>query len=292
MDLTGILQSAPQILRDTPFLINLFQLLLYAGLILTFGGFVMKAYRGYLSAPARVLMRVVFGFLALVTGLGITWLIPDFSDVMVYNVIQALFLNVIIGGAVATVVLFLALRMVSYHIYNIKGLEKEIDELEKLEEKARNVERKEKQKRWEGIHHPVRVGGLALLASFLVVGLIGFGGFPSPMEEMGITQKDLDMMADQIESMSDYLGGVEIGPEWIDECMGATSLMSMDSISRAQSYSNPEVRRMIEDHTGESVSEMYSVTSDMKMFVMSITDTKFCVSTTTTICACNSLSED
>jgi hypothetical protein len=288
MELSSLMQSAPQLFRDLPLLMNLAQLIFYAGLALTFGGIIMRAYSGYVPGPARFAGRLVFGFLAVITGIGISWVIPYFSSVPIYMAVQSL-LNVIPGGMIATAALYLALKMISYNIFNIPGTEKEIRKLEELKEKARKVERSERGKGRHGIRHPVRLAGLAAFAGFLAIGLMGFQGFPNTMAELGFSQDDFSRMADQIELLNEAYGDSigEITGDDMEECMGAVSLLrDQDAIAEAQPYSSPGVEMLVKGYTGEDIRQMYLVESEGKSYILSITTGQACLSTTSAICLC------
>ena len=294
MDISALIQSAPQVFRDLPFLINLAQLIFYAGLVLTFGGFIMKAYRGYLSVYLRIVGRLVFGFLALVCGMGISWVIPSLSQVPIYAVVQAVFLNVILGGVIASLAIYATLRMISYNVFNLPGIEKAIHNLAEMKDKARKVEKKEKAKHRHGIRHPVRLAGLAGFAAFLVIGLMGFQGFPNTMAELGFSQEDMERMADQMDYINreygDRIGEITIDSEMMEECMGAVSLLQdQEAMAAARPYSNPSAEGLIEEYTGEDVTEMYSIQAESGFYILSITQSQACLSTIRTVCVCESI---
>jgi hypothetical protein len=296
LDLLSLIQSAPQILKDLPFIINLVQLVFYASLVLTFGGFVMKAYKGYLSGPMKFLGRLIFGFLALICGMGISWMIPLLSNQFIYNIVQTLFLNIILGGIIATIAIFVTLRMISYHIFNIPGIEKSIKYLQEMKVKAGEVEKEEKAKNRTGIRHPVRIAGLAGLAVFLVIGLVGFQGFPNVLGELGLTQQDLDMMAEQIEFVNaeygDRIGEILGDSAKLQECSGAFELMQdQEKLSSMQTYTNPGVKQMVEDYTGEAVIEMFSIQAEPGFYVFSMTQNKACLSTLQVVCLCEDIND-
>lgn len=281
------MQSAPQLLRDLPLFINLAQLVFYTGLALTFGGIIMRGYKGYISGYLRFAGRLAFGFLAVITGIGISWVIPYLSGVPLYMALQA-FLNVIPGGIMATVVLYLALRMASYNIFNIPGMEKEMHRLEGLRDRARKVGKGEKASNKHGIRHPVRLAGLALFAVFLAIGLVGFRGLPDTMEELGLSQGDLNRMAGQIEALNEAYGDRIPGTAGeIDECMGAVSLLQNQSaIAAARPHTDPAVEAMVEDYTGEDVTGMYLIESEGESYILSVTAGKSCLSTSSAVCVC------
>jgi hypothetical protein len=292
MDLSAVVQSAPQLFRDLPLWINIAQLVFYTGLATTFGGIIMKAYRGHISGIPRFGGRLVFGFLAVVSGLGLSWIIPNFSDIYIYKVMQSLFLNVIPGTIVATVVLFFSLKMISYNIFNIRGIEKAIEKLEKERVQARKVESEERREHKQGIRHPVRIGGIVLFIVFITVSLAGFQGLPNPMEEMGFTQEELNSIADQLEDMDSAYGGVfgNMDSETMQECMNAASvLQDQSAISGAEPYSNRNIETLVEEYTGESMTGMYSIQSVEGFYVLSKTETKMCLSTTESLCLCQDL---
>jgi hypothetical protein len=296
LDLTSIIQSAPQVFRDLPFILNLVQLVFYASLVLTFGGFIMKAYKGFLSWPMRILGRLIFGVLALICGIGISWVIPPFSNQFIYNIVQTLFINIILGAAIASLVIFVNLRMISYHIFNLPGIEKSIKHLQEMKVKAGEVEKEEQAKNRIGIRHPVRIAGLVGFAVFLVFGLVGFQGFPNVLAELGLTQQDLDMMAEQVEFVNteygDRIGEILGDSSKLQECSGAVELMQdQETLSSMQTYTNPSVKQMVEDYTGETVTEMFSIQAEPGFYVFSMTQNKACLSTLSVVCVCEDIGD-
>jgi hypothetical protein len=267
------------------------QLVFYAGLAFTFGGFIMKAYSGFMSGKMRLVGKLVFGFLAVVSGVGISWMIPVFSEFYIYSVLQSLFINVMIGGIIATAMFFLALKLISYHVFNIQGIESEIDRLHRLKNKELEIERKERSGKRHSIRNPVRIAGLGALAGFLIIGLVGFTGFPNPMEELGFSQDDLEDMADQMESINENYGDriAEIleSTEKLGECMGAAELLQDQSVlSDAQPYTDLATKRMVEEYAGEFVTVMYQLRSVENVYILSITENQVCLSTPTVMCLC------
>lgn len=294
LDLQGLIQSAPQIFRDLPFILNLVQLVFYASLVLAFGGFIMKAYKGFLSGPMRVLGRLIFGFLALISGIGISWIIPPFSNMFIYNIVQTLFINIILGAAIASLIIFVTLRMISFHIFNIPGIEQGIKHLGEMKVKAGEAERDEQAKNRTGIRHPVRIAGLVGLAVFLVIGLLGFQGFPNVLAEFGLTQQDLDMMAEQVEFVNseygDRIGDILGDTGKLQECTGAANLLQdQEKLSSMQTYTNPTVKQLVEDYTGETVIEMFSIQAEPGFYVFSMTTNKGCLSTLSVVCLCEDI---
>jgi len=247
-----------------PLLMNTAQLIFYLGLAFMFGGIIMWAYKGHISGLMKFAGRLVFGFLAVLTGMGISWVIPYFSNISIYVIIQN-FLNVIPGGLIATIVLYATLKMVSYNIFNVPGIEKNIRHLEEMKKKAKGVESEEKARNRHGIRHPVRLAGLVGFAAFLAIGLAGFQGFPNVMEdifeEFGIGQ----------------LSG---------ECAGALSLYENRGSIAPQPYTNPNVEAMVEDYTGEDVTQTYSIETEDGFYISTFTQNKACLSTTNTVCMC------
>lgn len=287
MDLSILLEAAPQLFRDLPFIINLVQLIFYTGLILTFGGFVMRGYSGHISGTAKFIGKLVFGFLTVITGIGISWLIPNFVNIKIYEIFQTVFLNIILGGAIATVVMYISLKMISHNIFNVRGIERTIKRLQNLHKKAKEVEKKEKQSHRHGIRHPVRITGALLLISFLAIGIGGFRGFSNPIEELGFSQDDLETMAEQLDTINQEYGDRISEISDMTACMGAIDLLEdQEAFSNASTYNNPDAELMIENYTGESVTSMFSIQSSGGFFIFSLTDTRTCISTLDTVCIC------
>ncbi len=286
MDFSALLQSAPQLFRDMPLIINMVQLVFYAGFALTFGGYVMKGYRGFISGRMRLLGRLAFGTLAVMCGIGISWAFPFFSEAYIYQIMQTLFINVIIGGILATAVLFTAVRLASHNIFNVPGIDRAIENLKKLKKNAKEVEKSDMGKKRQGIRHPVRMAGVAVLAVFLVFSLAGFRGFPSPMEELGFSQGDLENMADQMDQISGEYGD-QLEGMLSPECMGAVDvLQDQASLEQARSYSSPTLEQAVREQTGEEVSSMIMLDSGEDTYVVSMTSNYVCISTLDSLCLC------
>ena len=284
------MQSLPFLLRNFSFFMNLSMVTLYALYVFWMGGYVMKGYAGFVKGPVRIVGRIAFGLLALVCGIGISSIIPPLSSDFFIGIIQDIFIDPIIGIVISTVILYVSLKMVSHDIYNIPGIERAIKRLESLKKKAADVEKKEKLHKKEGIRHPIRLGGVVLLAVFLIASLLLFQGFPNPMDgfgEFGFDQDDLDTIADQVGEAGDIVDELPDDPDVLEECMKATAILQdQATIAGAEPYRNTEIETLVEERTGENVAGMYTVSSDTDTFVLVVTATQTCLTTMTDICIC------
>jgi hypothetical protein len=296
VDITSLLQTLPDMVRTLPFYLNLFQLMFYATLTFTLGGLIIRAFGGYIPYFMKILGRLVFGFLALVTGLGIAWIIPSLSEIYIFQVMQELFLDVAIGAAISACILFVTLKMASYHLYNVAFIRRRIEDLRNLEEKALKIQQTERAKRKTGLRHPVRMIGIAAMGIYIAFGLVGFYGFPSFMKEIGITEEDLGAFADQIDNLMGEYGGtiadIIRSPTSMQDCTKAVGIIdNNEALSSLQPYDNSTIRAMVEEFSGETVNEMYSVQLEGKLYILAITPNQGCVSSTRVVCMCKDLDE-
>ncbi|MFC2143869.1 hypothetical protein ACFLQO_00700 [Candidatus Aenigmatarchaeota archaeon] len=117
-DISGLLSVAPAMMRDLPQILNGMQIVFYIVLILGFGSIIVKGYRGYAHFAIKMLMRLGFGFVALVCGIGISGIIPAFSNNAFYTIIQSMIINPFLGIIISTIVLTISLYMISHNASN------------------------------------------------------------------------------------------------------------------------------------------------------------------------------
>jgi hypothetical protein len=112
---------------------------------------------------------------------------------------------------------------------------------------------------------PLRIIGIGLVVSLLAFSLINFGGFPNIFE--GVASL-LGMSPEQFNML---MGGSEDLPEG---CVSAMRLLTRHGISvlgGEGSYTNEEVKGMIESETGRKVMLMYETDFEGRDYILSIT---------------------
>ncbi len=297
-DISGILASLPELIRQMPLIVWWVQNLFYFSLILTFGSIVIRGYRGYINPLLRFPLRLFLGFVALVCGFGISPYIPYLSSDVLVTVLQDTFINVIIGGLVSAVVLFLGVALMTHNIFNVNYMKKQIEKLQNLVKKAEEIKRKEKDKsRIAKIFTPIRIIGIVLTLGFISFSLISFTGFPNLLSELGITETDLNNIANTIENIKaeygDELNNILESPPPAD-CIKAASLINnLGSVleSKMQPYTDITISNEIKQRTGESVNEMYRIDYENQTIIIAMTESKYCVAVEEGVCACEDISE-
>ncbi len=282
-DLSQLVQIAPTMMKDLPQILFGLQVIFYIVLILIFGSIIIKGYRGYMHFAVRLLLRLGFGFIALVCGLGLSGLIPMFSDDVFYTLIQSILINPFIGIVISTAVLTISLYLISHNIFNIPGMKKQIAKLQEKLKKAEEVTSKAVKKRLE----PIRIVGIVILVVFLGFSLINFQGFPSLGEELfsfiGITPEE-------IEELGKYLEGLGIGKEIPENCVSILTLIdeNLDDFlnDRLPESMDPGIKSMIESNSGFTIVKVYQVTHDQRNFFLGIEKDNVCSATATEFCEC------
>lgn len=282
-DISQLIQIAPTMMKDLPQILFGLQVILYIVLILVFGSIIIKGYRGYMHFAVRLLLRLGFGFIALVCGLGISGLIPMFSGDAFYTLIQSLLINPFIGIVISTAVLTISLCLISHNIFNIPGMKKQISKLQEKLKKAEEVTSKVVKKRLE----PIRIVGIVVLVVFLVFSLINFQGFPSLGEELfsfiGITPEE-------VEELGKYMEDLGIGKEIPENCVPILTLIdeNLDDFlnDRLPESTDLGIKSLIESNSGFTIVKVYQVTHDQRNFFLGIEKDNVCSATATEFCEC------
>ncbi len=286
-DISGLLSIAPAMMRDLPQILNGMQIVFYIVLILGFGSIIVKGYRGYAHFAIRMLMRLGFGFVALVCGIGISGIIPAFSDNTFYMMIQSMIINPSLGIIISTIVLTISLYMISHNIFNVPGIRKQIEKLQNKLKKAEEIASR-------GINrlNPVRIGGIAILVIFLIVSLINFQGFPSMGDDLfsfiGLTPED-------VEDLTGYMDDMGLGGDAPEGCVPTLTLIEANledfMASRLPVSGDQAVKSMIESGSGMNMVMVYQVTHDQRNFFLGISGdgSNVCSATHDTFCGCTDL---
>lgn len=282
-DISQLIQIAPTMMRDLPQMLSGLQVIFYIVLILVFGSIIIKGYRGYMHFALRLLLRLGFGFVALVCGLGLSGIIPMFSADAFYTMIQSIIINPFIGIVISTAVLMVSLYLISHNIFNIPGIKKHIAKLQEKLKKAEEVTSKTVKRKLE----PIRIVGIVILIVFLVFSLLNFQGFPSLSEDLfsfiGITPEE-------VEELGEYIEGMGIGKEIPEDCVPILTLIddNYDDFlnDRLPESTDPGIKSMIESNSGLTIAKVYQVTYDQRNFFLGVAEDNICSATATEFCEC------
>jgi len=281
-DISGLIDVAPTMLRDMPQILFGLQIILYIVLILIFGSIIMRGYRGYMHFAVKFLLKLGFGFIALICGLALSGLIPMFIEDAFYTMIQSILINPILGIIASSVILTVSLYLISHNIFNMPGIKKRIEKLQEKLKRAEEVTAKVGKKKLE----PIRIVGIVILVVFLGFSLLNFQGFPSLGEELfsfiGISPED-------IEELGKYMEGIQTG-EIPEDCVPILRLIddNYDDIinDRLPESTDPGIKSMIESNSGLMMIKVYSVTYEQKNFFLAVSEGNICSATPTEFCEC------
>jgi len=266
----GVMEFGMKLVESLPEFLFILQVLIYFGFVSFFGWIVMLGYRTYSSYPLRLGLRYIMGFLALVCGIGISGFFTWFRDVNVFLELSQM--DVFISGILASLILGICVFLITRNIFNISGIKKAIERLEK------RLERAEKTKRKDILRNPGFLVGISILIAFLGFSLSHFQGFPSLAErvsqEMGMSLQDFQTL---------------FGSPQGEECVGPLILFQRygeDIMNgKIEPYENREVKNRIEEYAGEEVKVMYRVSYQGREYVLAITQGKVC-SFQNRVCSC------
>lgn len=283
-DISGLLSVAPTMMRDLPQILFGLQVILYIVLILVFGSIILKGYRGYAHFAIRFLMRLGFGFVALVCGTAISGIIPMFSNESMYNLIQVMVVNPFLGMVISAAVLTISVYLISHNIFNVPGIKKQIEKLQNKLKKAEGILSRPVKKL-----DPIRIAGAAILVVFLIISLLSFQGFPSLGDDMF---KFIGLTPDDVQDLSDYMQGLGIGGDMPEGC-ASTLILIQNNLDDFMAGMLPEssdqgIRSMLESGSGTGMTDVYEVTHEGRdMFVgISSDGNNVCSATSSSFCEC------
>jgi hypothetical protein len=271
-------------MRDLPQILFGLQVILYIVLILVFGSIIVKGYRGYAHFAIKLLMRLGFGFVALVCGIAISGIIPMFSNESMYNLIQVMIINPFLGMVVSAFVLTVSIYLISHNIFNVPGIKKQIEKLQNKLKKAEEILSKPVKKL-----DPIRIAGVVILIVFLIISLLNFHGFPSLGDDMF---KFIGLTPDDVKDLSDYMQGLGIGGDVPEGCASTLILIQNnldDFIAGILPESSDQgIRSLLESGSGTAMIDVYEVIHEgTDMFVgISSDGNNVCSATSSRFCEC------
>ncbi|RLJ08924.1 MAG: hypothetical protein DRP16_00040 [Candidatus Aenigmatarchaeota archaeon] len=276
-DIPSLMNFGMNLLQWLPQFLFILQILVYLGFISFFGWIVMLGYRTYSSYSVKFILKFGFGFVSLVCGIGISDGVSGFLNFNegLGTLLRFAQADVFAGGVVSSVVLSLAVFLITRNIYNIGGLEKAIKKLEQRLEKARRAEKSKLLK------NPGFLLGVAVFFGFIVFSVSGFRGFPNFSErifqEAGISPQEI----------TDLFGSVQ---NQKSDCVSPLVLFQFHSKElmngKAEVYENQNVKDMFERESGENIKVMYRLDYQGEEYILGITESKMCSSSEKGFCSC------
>jgi len=288
-DISNLAAVAPQLLSQLPSFLQILQIMTYTFFVLFFGSIIMKGFRGYLPWHMKLLGRIGFGFVALVCSVALSPFMPVDS---IYKIFQ---LDLFLAGILSTIVLTVSLFLISYGIYNRPAMEKAIEKLKAMLEKAKDAERKEGgEKKIRRLLSPVRVVGIAVFCAFVLLSLVYFTGFPDPTENLfsaiGLSKKDIEQLSTYIEAV--YPNQSQSMPQGCVSPLELAQNFGEDILNnRIPPYTDQGMESLIESNSEETVVTMYRIDYKSRVFTLAVTSRQsLCSATGSEFCGCVNLS--
>lgn len=259
----------PDLLRQLPLLVFILQTVGYLFLAMFFGSIAIKGYRGYANVFLKYGIRLGLGFIALIGGISFSNLLPFFTD----SFFKTFQIDLIIYGFISSFIVLLTVYMITFNIFNIEGIRRQIENLQRKLEKTKDIRGKKLA--------PISVVGIIILVVFIAFSLFFFRGFPNVLDELGLNAEELESMAQQIENLNiaNLPAGCislitltqEFGPE------GLVSAPHTDAAAQA----------LIEAQSGSTVKQTYLVTYNGKDVIIGVTENgQICTVTNNQFCEC------
>ena len=293
-DFSGLISFAPELLRSLPQIFQTVQIAAYILFMLFFGSIVIRGFRGYLPWHMKLLFKMGLGFITLVCAVALAPFMP-FGGTGVFRLIFIILqADVWIAGIISALLLTVSVYLISSRFYNVKGIEKSLEKLKTKLEKAKKVGKEDEGKTLiQKILQPMRVVGILIFVSLIVIALISFRGFPDTtgniLSAIGLTPQDIDNLTNYIEAISP---SQETMPEG---CVSPLELAQnfQESIIRNDLpvYADPKIRNLIESNSaGERVALIYRIEYKQRTYALAITEKQsVCSATGDLFCGCINL---
>jgi hypothetical protein len=273
-DMMGLLRIAPSLLPQLPLL----TFLLFVSFVISFSWFLgFIAMRGVRDRWAfnywiKLGIRLGLGFLCFIIGLSFSVYIPSIPSPSFFMIIGG-YIGMFFGGFAASLILLVALRLVSYKIFNIKGMKNYIKHLEERLKRAQEIKVEEaKKSKARRVLNPVRIIGLIALAVILIHTALNFPGFPNPYVDtlaiLGLEPQDIDNIAQQIGADMDMPPGCE-------NIMILIYDNNDDMMNNRLPTSTDEYARSLVEAEDHTVIIMYDITHENDDYVLAMTTDSF-----------------
>jgi len=280
--LSGIAQAIFSSPESFLLLLNLIQIAVHLSLAMFFGWIIMMGWRTYSSGAVKFFLRLGFGFVALICGIGLSVFVRGFLAGPLADILSLIQLDIMVGGLVSAFILVVSIYLISTNIYNVGGLKKEI---ERLQERLRIAEGLlKKTGRAVNSKAPTMIIGVVMLLGLVVFSLMNFHGYPSFADDIG---SFLGF------SPSDF-GGTSTGAA--SGCISPISLF-MANMEKIQSgdlepYTDATLESAIETESGHPIEAMLLIEHEGRDYVIAMSSDQYiCVATTTDFCSCMDISQ-
>jgi len=272
-ELLPFLDFVPEFLRELPTILFWLQILGYILLIMFFGSISVKGFRGYANYFIKLGSRFGLGLLALITGYALSNVLPIFQEGF-FSMLQA---DVFIFGLISAIILYFAVFMITFNIMNAEGIAVQIKKLQEKLKKAAEIKGKK--------IAPISIIGMVVLIALIVISVLFFRGFPSMIEEIGLTEDDLNTLADEIDAIS---GQGDLPDECVSLVILARDIGVEDLMSSP--HEDAAAAALMEEYTGSTVLQTYIVTYDGKDIIIGVTvDEHVCSVLNGELCECFSV---
>ncbi|MBW1839518.1 MAG: hypothetical protein JRI49_06230 [Deltaproteobacteria bacterium] len=285
--LAGIAQAIFTSPESFIMLLNLIQITVHLSFAMFFGWIIMLGWRTYSKGVIKYFLRLGFGFVALICGIGLSGFISgSLLTGPLVEIMSLIQIDIMLGGLISAFILMISIYLISTNIYNVGGLKKEIERLQKrltiadglLKKTGRAINSKE----------PTMLVGVVILLVLVFFSLANFQGYPSISTDIGsffgIDPADVSGTGDP--------GGTGSA----DGCISPLSLF-MANMEKIQSgdvepYQDAELENQIETESGHPIATMLSIEHNGRDYVIAMSsDQHICVATTTDYCSCMDISQ-
>ena len=268
-----------EIVTNLPFILQATQIIVYIFLILFLGSIAIVGYRGFLSFWKRLLLRIIFGFLCLISAVSLADFIPFFNQ----GIYQLFHISMLVAGILSSIVFAFSLYIISMRIPRSEAIKARIRELEEKLDKI-----KDKKPPEHRFFNPFAIVGTLIIVVFLLFVLINFHGFPSFSQDIysffGFSQEDM-------ENIGSMLGDIE-GFQDIEGCNEIMNVLSQNADLLTdpnvwETYINYDLQAKMKSETGADIAGLQKAEQNGTAIILGIVNaTSYCIATENDICYC------
>jgi hypothetical protein len=280
--LSGIAQAIFTSPESFLLLLNLIQIAVHISLAMFFGWIIMMGWRTYSRGAVKFFLRLGFGFVALICGVGLSGFISSsLLSGPLAEILSLVQLDVMVGGLVSAFILMVSIYLISTNLYNVGGLKKEIERLQGRLRIAEGLMKKTG--RSVNSKAPTMIIGVAILIVLVVFSLMNFQGYPSIADDIG---GFLGFSPSDVGGTSGTAEG----------CISPISLF-MANMEKIQSgdldpYADATLESEIESQSGHPIEAMLLIDHEGRDYVIAMSSDQYiCVATTTDFCSCMDISQ-
>jgi len=269
------------VVSSIPQMLEMMQIAVYVAVILLAGSVAVLGFRIYAPFWKRMALRLVFGILALFSGIGLIGMLP-IPDSLIFRMLQ---LDLWLGSMLAAIIFAIGLLLLSRSLSSEETLKRSIEDLQERLNRERHKHRPD-----HAFKSPFFIAGLLVIVALLIFAASNFRDMPSMKDDLlstfGLTQEDLEALG---ATGSNSMASVGDMPSSCFSVLSVAAAYQDEMATGLQEYANPNLVSIIESETGSKVTRLMMADVRGTVIVVAMMDSgETCLATETEFCTCAS----